>query len=123
MESIPYFGLGESSSEYYKSFQLRLTDKNYFQTHRVVSPRLLHPRQKREISETRDDTEEGGHLHHLTVAWVLDDKDVLMDLKLNRDLIPDSYTEKYQHEVRREFRKENAFCERKKLKRLLTLIP
>ena len=117
MESIPYFGLGESSSGYYQSFQLRLTDKNYFQTHRVVSPRLLHPRHKREISETRDD------LHHLTVPWVLDDKDVLMDLKVNRDLIPDSYTEKYQHEVRREFRKENAFCERKKLKRLLTLIP
>ena len=70
------------------------------QTHRVVSPRLLHGRHKREIPGTEDSQEEGGHVHHLTVAWVLDDQDVLLDLKLNRDLLPESYTEKYQHKVR-----------------------
>ena len=71
-----------------------------FQTPRVVSPRLVHGRHKREIPGTEDREAEGGHVHHLTVAWVLDDKDVLLDLKLNRDLLPESYTEKYQHQVR-----------------------
>ena len=70
------------------------------QAYRVVSPRLLHGRHKREIAGTEDSQEDGGHVHHLTVAWVLDDEDVLLDLKLNRDLLPESYTEKYQHKVR-----------------------
>ena len=68
----------------------------------VVSPRLLHGRHKREIPGTEDSEEEGGHVHHLTVAWSQDDQDVLLDLKLNRDLLPESYTEKYQHQVRGE---------------------
>ena len=70
------------------------------QTHRQISPRLYHARHKREIADTRDTSAEGRHVHHLTVAWVLDDQDVLLDLKLNRDLLPESYTEKYQHKVR-----------------------
>ena len=66
----------------------------------MVSPRLIHGRHKREISHTKDSKEDGGHVHDLTVAWVdMDDKDVMMDLKLNRDLLPESYKEKYQHKV------------------------
>merc|ERR1719410_371836 len=75
-------------------------DSGETHTHRVVNPRLLHGRTKREIPGTEDSQEEGGHVHHLTVAWVLDDKDVLLDLKLNRDLLPESYREKYQHQGR-----------------------
>jgi len=40
------------------------------------------------------------HLSHLTVAFTLGDKDVLMDLQLNRDLLPQGYFEKYHHKVR-----------------------
>ena len=44
--------------------------------------------------------ESGGHSAHLTVAW-LDDlgKEAVMDLRLNRELIPESYMERYQHQV------------------------
>ena len=87
------------------------------QTHRVVNPRLLHGRTKREIPGTEDSQEEGGHVHHLTVAWVLDDQDVLLDLKLNRDLLPESYTEKYQHQVRGKCR--SAVLQFDKLKRII----
>ena len=82
-----------------KSNQKYFSWENILQAYRVVSPRLLHGRHKREISGTEDSQEDGGHVHHLTVAWVLDDKDVLLDLKLNRDLLPESYREKYQHKV------------------------
>ena len=72
------------------------------QDYRVVSPRLYHPRHKREVSSS---LEEGltttTHLSHLTVAFTLgDDREVLLDLQLNRDLLPLGYFEKYHHKVR-----------------------
>ena len=53
-----------------------------------------------ESSHSAED--EGGHAHQLTVAWVDENtgQDVLVDLNLNRDLIPESYMERYHHEVR-----------------------
>ena len=66
----------------------------------MINPRIFHGRHKREIDSTHAQDEEGGHVHHLTVAWVLDNgEDVVLDLKLNRDLIPDSYFEKYHKQV------------------------
>ena len=38
-------------------------------------------------------------MHHLTVAWDIEGEDYVLDLKLNRDLIPDNYFQKYHHEV------------------------
>ena len=70
-----------------------------FQSHRVINPRIFHGRHKREIDSTHDRDGEGGHVHHLTVAWNIDDEDVVLDLKLNRDLIPDNYFEKYHKQV------------------------
>ena len=69
------------------------------QTHRLISPRLYHARHKREIADTRDTSAEGRHVHHLTVAWDLDGEDFVLDLNLNRDLIPEKYFEKYHHQV------------------------
>lgn len=67
---------------------------------RLISPRLYHARHKRELRHTRDLEEEGRHVHHLTVAWDIGDEDFVLDLELNRDLIPDTYWQKYHNEVR-----------------------
>ena len=65
----------------------------------MISPRMFHARHKREIDSTHSSGEDGRHIHHLTVAWDLDGEDYVLDLKLNRDLIPDNYFEKYHHQV------------------------
>ena len=46
--------------------------------------------------------EEGGHAHQLSLAWVDTNtgKDIVVDLNLNRDLIPESYAERYHHQVK-----------------------
>jgi len=78
-----------------------------FHTHRLISPRLYHGRHKREIDSTQDHEEEGHHVHHLTVGWVVDHEDFVLDLKLNRELIPESYFEKYHHQGRSVVNKPN----------------
>ena len=65
----------------------------------MISPHLYHGRHKRELDSTKDEDEEGRHVHHLTVGWVVDHQDFVLDLKLNRELIPESYFEKYHHQV------------------------
>ena len=71
----------------------------FFQSHKVINPQLYHGRHKREIASTHSSEEEGRHIHHLTVAWNIDGQDYVLDLKLNRDLIPEHYFEKYHHQV------------------------
>jgi len=78
-----------------------------FHSHRVISPRLYHGRHKREIDSTFDKQEEGSHIQHLTVGWDVDGQDFVLDLKLNRELIPDSYFEKYHHQGRSVVNKPN----------------
>ena len=42
-------------------------------------------------------------MSHLTVAFTVDeDKEMVLDLQLNRDLLPQGYFEKYHHQVRTE---------------------
>ena len=71
----------------------------FFQSHKVINPQMYHGRHKREIASTHSSEEEGRHIHHLTVAWDVDGQDFVLDLKLNRDLIPEHYFEKYHHQV------------------------
>ena len=54
-----------------------------------------------QVQSSHSKEEEGGHAHHLTVAWFDDKtgKDIVVDLNLNRDLIPESYAERYHHQV------------------------
>lgn len=78
-----------------------------FHSHRVISPRFFHGRHKREIDSTHDKDEEGSHIHHLTVGWDVDGEDYILDLKLNRELIPESYFEKYHHQGRSVVNKPN----------------
>jgi hypothetical protein len=75
----------------------------------VISPRLYHARHKREISSSLEEDNSNSsssssnnnlHLSHLTVAFTLGERDVVLDLQLNRDLLPQGYFEKYHHKVR-----------------------
>ncbi|XP_049859100.1 pneumococcal serine-rich repeat protein [Schistocerca gregaria] len=84
-----------------------------FRRHRVVRPRMFHAREKREISSSRHP--EGGHIHDLTVGFVVDGKNFILDLRLNRELIPDTYFERYQHNgkhvINRPTSKETELCQ------------
>ena len=82
----------------------------FFQSHKVINPQLYHGRHKREIASTHSSEEEGRHIHHLTVAWNIDGQDYVLDLKLNRDLIPEHYFEKYHHQVGKFSIKCIKFC-------------
>ena len=55
-----------------------------------------------QVESSHSQEEEGGHAHHITVAWVdgKTNKDIVVDLNLNRDLIPESYAERYHHQVK-----------------------
>ena len=82
-----------------------------FSSHRIIEPRLFHGRSKREIATTRDVAGDGGdvtasrrHLDHLTVTFDGDnDRRFVLDLKLNRQLIPENYFQKTHKQVRNVF--------------------
>ncbi|KAF4523263.1 hypothetical protein B566_EDAN006886 [Ephemera danica] len=70
-----------------------------FSQHSVIRPRVFYGRKKREIASTRN--EDGQHVHDIVVNIADNEgRDWLLDLKLNRDLLPKSYFEKYQHQGR-----------------------
>ncbi|GJQ69047.1 hypothetical protein Trydic_g15703 [Trypoxylus dichotomus] len=66
-----------------------------FNRHTLIKPRIYHGREKRQISTTREEGG-GGHLHHLTVAYDVDGQNYVLDLNLNRDLLPKGYFHRYQ---------------------------
>lgn len=65
-----------------------------FTSHTLVTPHLTHTRTKRHITTT---AHKDGHVHDITLGINMGDKDVLIDLQLNRDLLPKDYFEKYYH--------------------------
>ncbi|XP_069695269.1 uncharacterized protein Meltrin [Periplaneta americana] len=66
-----------------------------FSRHTVIKPRTYHGREKREITSTKE--EGAGHIHDLTIGYDINGKDYVLDLRLNRELVPKSYFERYQH--------------------------
>ena len=77
-----------------------------FSSHTVVEPRVFHGRSKREIASTRrdDDVSSKRHLDHLTVTFDgEDERQFILDLQLNRQLIPDNYFQKRHHQVKHIF--------------------
>ncbi|XP_054288556.1 disintegrin and metalloproteinase domain-containing protein 12 [Macrosteles quadrilineatus] len=80
----------------------------------TVRPRLIHYREKRHISTTRTDKNGVEHLHDVTVALDMNGRDQLLDLRLNRELIPKGYFEKHQKDglyvVRRPNHQEVELC-------------
>ena len=79
-----------------------LEPSDQFSSHFVVEPRLFHGRSKREIATTRhDDVSLKRHLDHLTVTFDgEDERQFVLDLQLNRQLIPDNYFQKRHHQVK-----------------------
>lgn len=67
-----------------------------FSHHRVVRPTLYHAREKRELTTSRINS--GTHHPEVTISINIDDKDYILDLRLNEDLVPDNHTVSYQNE-------------------------
>ncbi|XP_044269325.1 disintegrin and metalloproteinase domain-containing protein 12 [Tribolium madens] len=84
-----------------------------FSRHTLVKPRIYHGREKRQISTSKD---ENGpyHLDHLTISLPIDGEDFLLDLTLNRQLIPKGFFRKVQqngtHQVVRPKQEEVDLC-------------
>ena len=79
-----------------------------FSRHAVARPRFYHGGGDAEISHTRrNDTDHGHHLEQVTVRVVVGGggsgggggKELVLDLALNKHLIPDTYFEKFHEQV------------------------
>ncbi len=73
-----------------------------FDRHHAIRPRLFHGGTESAIGHTRraGDNGTGHHLDSVTARVTVDGRELVLDLTLNKDLIPDTYVEKYHHEVR-----------------------
>ncbi|CAL4062248.1 unnamed protein product, partial [Meganyctiphanes norvegica] len=82
-----------------------------FSHHNIISPIVHHYRTKRHISNTR---EKDGHVHDITLGFIIDNKNVLVDLQLNRDLLPTNYFQKFvkngSHYVQRPTPEDADLC-------------
>ena len=79
-----------------------LSPAEEFSSHSVIYPRVFHARSKRQIATTRSDdvASLGRHLDHLTVTFEdEDEREFVLDLQLNRQLIPENYFQKTHKQV------------------------
>ncbi|KAF2884513.1 hypothetical protein ILUMI_21658 [Ignelater luminosus] len=83
-----------------------------FSRYTLIKPRLYHGREKREISTTKSDDD--TYVHHLSINYDIDGKNHILDLQLNRDLIPTNYFKEYQkngkHVVNRPNKSDVELC-------------
>ena len=72
-----------------------------FSRHTVARPRFFHAAKNAEIAHTRrNDTRHRHHLDQITVRVEVDGgKELVLDLALNKHLIPDTYFEKFHEKV------------------------
>ena len=72
-----------------------------FSRHTVARPRFFQASKNSEIAHTRrNDTGHRHHLDQITVRVEVDGgKELVLDLALNKHLIPDTYFEKYHEKV------------------------
>ncbi|XP_043499071.1 uncharacterized protein LOC122522245 isoform X2 [Polistes fuscatus] len=66
-----------------------------FSRHTIIKPRVYHGRTKRQISSTKEN--DIDHADILTVGFEVDGVERVLDLRLNTDLIPVGYQQRYQH--------------------------
>uniref|UniRef100_A0A8D9DYB4 Disintegrin and metalloproteinase domain-containing protein 12 n=1 Tax=Cacopsylla melanoneura TaxID=428564 RepID=A0A8D9DYB4_9HEMI len=64
----------------------------------LVQPSYLHSRTKRQISSTKLNQDSTEHINHLAVKYSINNTLYILDLILNRDLLPASYFEKHQQD-------------------------
>uniref|UniRef100_A0A1B6CSJ8 Peptidase M12B propeptide domain-containing protein n=1 Tax=Clastoptera arizonana TaxID=38151 RepID=A0A1B6CSJ8_9HEMI len=67
-----------------------------FSQHSVFKPRIYHGLKKREVHSTKEHKNSLIHLHHITIEVKLNKMKYVLDLRLNKDLIPKNYFEKHQ---------------------------
>uniref|UniRef100_A0A182YLM6 Peptidase M12B domain-containing protein n=1 Tax=Anopheles stephensi TaxID=30069 RepID=A0A182YLM6_ANOST len=72
----------------------RFHPSNEFSHYGKITPQLRHGRHKRSLTNTRE--ENGLHASHLTLSYTLNEADVILDLQLNKALIPDTHFLSYQ---------------------------
>ncbi|XP_077287628.1 uncharacterized protein LOC143912233 isoform X2 [Arctopsyche grandis] len=65
-----------------------------FSRHTIIKPKIFHGREKRQISTTLE--QEGLHIHDLTISYDIDGEQYLLDLRLNRELIPSNFFVRHQ---------------------------
>ncbi|CAH1286643.1 unnamed protein product [Diabrotica balteata] len=65
-----------------------------FSRHTLVKPKLYHGREKRQISSTKEKS--GKHTDHLQITLEVDGEDMILDLTINKDLIPEGFFHKHQ---------------------------
>ncbi|XP_052863728.1 uncharacterized protein LOC128270370 [Anopheles cruzii] len=73
----------------------RLHPSSEFSHYAKIRPQLQHGRDKRLLTNTHEE-ENGLHASHLTLTYRLDEADVILDLQLNEQLIPDGHFLSYQ---------------------------
>jgi hypothetical protein len=66
-----------------------------FRHYSLVKPRMYHGRQKRKITTTKNENDL-HHLDHLTVTLPIDNEELVLDLTLNKQLIPEGFFRKIQ---------------------------
>jgi hypothetical protein len=71
------------------------TPAKEFTEHRVVTPRLVHAASGNSLAHTAIN---GTSKHHVSAVTLIID-DITIDLKINENLIPDQYFEKYHEQV------------------------
>ncbi|CAG9804945.1 unnamed protein product [Chironomus riparius] len=69
-------------------------DSTDFNKHTVIEPKILHARHKRAIAGTLE--EDGTHATHIHLIYEHNNKDVILDLHLNDNLIPIEHYISYQ---------------------------
>ncbi|KAG5877205.1 hypothetical protein JTB14_017707 [Gonioctena quinquepunctata] len=87
-------GLGGSSGQLYSRAEQHPTSD--FSRHTLVKPKIYHGREKRQISTTRE--ENGEHTNHLQISMEIDGKELILDLTLNKQLIPNGFFHKHQED-------------------------
>ncbi|XP_025201152.1 disintegrin and metalloproteinase domain-containing protein 9 [Melanaphis sacchari] len=93
-----------------------ITDQidNQFNNYAFIEPKLFNTRHKREIQSTKINPNGLEHAHDITLTFVDNGQDYIIDLSLNRGLIPVNYFEKHQkdgaHVINRPKADELEFC-------------
>ncbi|XP_073969535.1 uncharacterized protein isoform X3 [Rhodnius prolixus] len=86
-----------------------------FARHQIIRPRVYHAREKREISSSRKEKGTLEYIHDVTVVLELNGKPAIVDLSLNRELLPKNYFVKTQengsHVVHRRDPSEIELCQ------------
>ncbi|KAL5284165.1 hypothetical protein ACFFRR_006446 [Megaselia abdita] len=65
---------------------------NDYSNHIIIKPKIYHGRTRRALTTTLDDElEDGSHLPHVVLSYKHDGKNVISDLYLKEDIIPDGH--------------------------------